>query len=223
MDTPHDGHGPADGDVSGVVASWVHGWAVSRAVPGPTGLPGGWRIQVGLPGHRVRHVLAAHDDAALAELGRRHAEPGTWIKAAMEPGDLRRALPARWTMSETGYLMTAPFAPGLPTLPTSYTAHLDVRGEVVVASVLDAAGETAACGRLAPAGPVGVIDQVETAPAHRRRGLASAVMRTLAHQAVGRGMRRGVLVATDDGRALYSTLGWTVRSPVAAAHIPETP
>ncbi len=210
-------------DVSGLVASWVHGWAVSRAVPSPSRLPGGWRIQVGLPGHRVRYVLAADDNASWIEAGRRHTEPGTWIKAATSPTDLHRVLPACWTMSDTGYLMTACFTAGVPVLPTSYTTQLDVRGDVIAASVLDAAGETATCGRLAPAGPVGVIDQVETAPAHRRRGLASAVMRTLAHHAVRRGIHSGVLGATDDGRGLSHTLGWTVRSPIAAAHIPEAP
>ncbi|WP_164465990.1 GNAT family N-acetyltransferase [Actinoplanes teichomyceticus] len=159
----------------------------------------------------------------MTELGRRHTEPGTWIKAATNPSDLHRVLPARWAMSDTGYLMTVPFTGGDPVVPAPYSTQLEVEGDVIVASVLDTAGRTAARGRLAPAGRVGVIDQVETAPTHRRRGLASAVMRTLAHHAVRRGMHRGVLVATDDGRELYRTLGWTVRSPIAAAHIPEAP
>ncbi|SCL14495.1 FR47-like protein [Micromonospora nigra] len=212
---------PAGRELSGLLAAWVRGWAASRAVPPPTPVPGGWRLQVGLAGHRVRYVLAAYDDASLAELGRRRATPGTWIKAAADPADLRTALPAAWTMADTGHLMTIPFTAGTATPPASYTTRIAVLGDVIVAKVIDAAGEVAASGRLAPAGQVGVIDQVETAPAHRRRGLGSSVMRTLSHHAVRLGVHRGVLVATDEGRDLYRALGWTVRAPVAAAHVPE--
>ena len=212
---------PAGRELPDLIAAWVHGWAASRAVPNPTAVPGGWRLKVGLAGHRVRYVLATFDDASLAELGRRRAAPGTWIKAAADPADLRRALPAAWTMADTGHLMTVAFTVGAATPPASYTTRISVLGDVIVASVIDATGEIAASGRLAPAGQVGVVDQVETVPAHRRRGLGSAVMRTLSHHAVGLGMHSGLLVATDEGRDLYRTLGWKVRTPLAAAYIPE--
>ncbi|MEU4560664.1 GNAT family N-acetyltransferase [Actinoplanes sp. NPDC023936] len=117
--------------------------------------------------------------------------------------------------------MTIPFTAGTATPPPSYTIRIAVLDDVVVASVVDATGEIAASGRLAQAGQAGVIDQVETAPAHRRRGLGRTVMRTLSHHATRLGMRGGVLVATDEGRDLYRSLGWTVRTPIAAAHIPE--
>jgi GNAT superfamily N-acetyltransferase len=210
----------AGSDLSGLLAAWVHGWAASRAVPNPTTVPGGWCLQVGLAGHRVRYVLATYDDASLAELGRQ-ATPGTWIKAATDPADLRKALPVAWTMADAGHLMTIPFTTGTATSPASYTTRITVLGDVIVASVIDTVGEIAASGRLAPAGPVGVVDQVETAPAHRRRGLGSTVMRSLSHHAAGLGMHSGVLVATDEGRDLYRSLGWKVRTPIAAAHLPE--
>ncbi|MFC7245569.1 GNAT family N-acetyltransferase [Catellatospora aurea] len=89
-----------------------------------------------------------------------------------------------------------------------------------MATVVDRAGATAASGRLAPAGE-SIIDQVETAPAHQRRGLGTTVMRTLSDHAARHGMTTGLLVATDDGRRLYQSLGWPVRSEVAAAFVPE--
>ncbi|MFG1913278.1 GNAT family N-acetyltransferase [Micromonospora sp. NPDC048898] len=63
--------------------------------------------------------------------------------------------------------------------------------------------------------------RVETAPAHRSRGLGNVAMRSLAPHALQLGADTGVLVATDDGHRLYRALGWTVRTPVAAAYIPE--
>jgi ribosomal protein S18 acetylase RimI-like enzyme len=184
-------------------------------------VPGGWRINVGRAGHRVRYVLPAPDDEALAVLGSRQPIPGTWIKVAADPDYLRNALPAAWTMSDTGYLMTTSFtgtavAPSVP-----YALRISTVDGVVVAAYLDARGEIAASGRLAPAGSIGVIDQVETSAAHRRRGLGSAVMHSLSRHASESGLHTGVLVATDDGRELYRTLGWRVRSLIAVAHLPE--
>ncbi|MFC3990532.1 GNAT family N-acetyltransferase [Actinoplanes siamensis] len=167
-------------------------------------------------------MLRTPDDGTLADLGRREVVPGTWIKVAADPTDLKRALPDGWTMADTGYLMTASFTGvgGAPSVP--YTSRVSTDGDVAVAVCTDPTGEIAASGRLAAAGNVGVIDQVETSPAHRRRGLGSAIMRSLGHHAREMGMRTGVLVATDDGRELYRTLGWTVRSPIAAAYVPES-
>ncbi|MEV0153356.1 GNAT family N-acetyltransferase [Micromonospora sp. NPDC050686] len=98
---------------------------------------------------------------------------------------------------------------------------MQTSGEIVTAVVLDPEGQVAASGKLATAGAYGIVDQVETAAAHRRRGLGSVVMRTLAWHALRRGADTGVLVATDDGRDLYRSLGWTVRTPIAVAYLPE--
>lgn len=208
------------GDLPDLVTSWVHGWAVSRAAPTPVAVPQGWRVNVGAPGHRLRYVLHTPDEQSLSQLGARQNAPGTWIKVAADPAYLRAALPPQWTMADTGFFMTTPLTDDADMPPTPYTIRTTIT-DVVVAAVLDATGTPVASGRLAPAGVIGVIDQVETAPAHRRRGLGKIVMRLLGHHAVQLGMHTGALVATDDGRKLYSTLGWTVRTPIAAAHVPE--
>jgi GNAT superfamily N-acetyltransferase len=200
-----------------LVSSWVHGWAVSRSAGTPQAVPGGWRIEVGLPGHRVRYVLPEHDDQVLAGV---EPAPGTWIKVAGEPGRLRDALPRPWVMADTAYLMRILFRAGEEGPAAPYTARVIARGPVTVAEILGEDGSRAAWGQLAPAGTVGVVDQVETDPAHRRRGLGSAVMRTLAGVALDRGLTTGVLAATDQGRALYQALGWSVAGPLAAAHVP---
>ncbi|MEU8077292.1 GNAT family N-acetyltransferase [Catellatospora citrea] len=208
------------GDLPEIMSDWVHGWAVSRAAPVPVAVPQGWRIDVGVPGHRLRYILHTPDDQWLSQLGERQSTPGTWIKVAADPAHLRGALSPPWTMADTGYLMTTTFTDDADLPPMPYTTRTRIT-DVVVATVLDATGTPVASGRLAPAGAVGVIDQVETAPAHRRRGLGKIVMRLLGHHAVRLGMHTGALVATDDGCKLYSALGWSVRTPIAAAHVPE--
>lgn len=208
-------------DLPALVTAWVHGWALSRRVPAPAAIPGGHRVDVGLPGHRVRRVLHTYDAEALARLALEHAEPGTWIKAGGDADEFHAALPAQWRTADTGYLMTAPFAPAAATPPDPYTLTLDEDGAVITARVLDADGGTAAQGQLAVYAAYAIVDQVETDPAHRRRGLGGTVMRALAGGAYARGARTGVLVATDEGRALYESLGWTWRSDVPGAYVPE--
>ncbi|MFI9009884.1 GNAT family N-acetyltransferase [Actinosynnema sp. NPDC053489] len=210
-----------DPRVADLVMAWGRGWAVSRRVPAPEEVPGGFRIDVGRPGHRVRHVLHTWDHEALAGLARRHTAPGTWIKISGTAADLREALPAPWTPADTCYLMTAPFTAGAQAPPPPYEVHFTTDGAATTATVVDDTGATAASGHLGAAGGFGTLDRVETAPQHRRRGLGTTVVRALGDHATRRGLRTGVLVATEQGRALYRNLGWTVRSEVAAAFVPE--
>ncbi|MGW4502892.1 GNAT family N-acetyltransferase [Micromonospora sp. NPDC004336] len=207
--------------VPGLMAAWGRGWAVSRGTPAPVAVPGGFRVDVGLPGHRVRHVLHTYDAGSLGRLGRELTAPGTWIKVAGDRAGLRAALPDGWTLDSAGYLMSAPLTPGTVEPPAPYVTRVVAEGGVVVATVLDADGRRAASGRLAGAGEFAVVDQVETVPAHRRRGLGSVVMRALCDHGARLGARTGILVATDDGRALYGALGWTVRSEVSGAYLRE--
>ncbi|WP_093799080.1 GNAT family N-acetyltransferase [Streptomyces sp. Wb2n-11] len=75
-------------------------------------------------------------------------------------------------------------------------------------------GGFAARGQVAPTGRTAVVDQVETAPAHRRKGLGALVMRTLQDTAREQGATAGILGATTDGRGLYESLGWQACAPL---------
>lgn len=90
------------------------------------------------------------------------------------------------------------------------------RGGTTRVLVLTEDGAFAARGQIAVPGPgrPAVVDQVETSPAHRRRGLGSLVMRTLANAAVEVGASAAVLGATIEGRALYESLGWRTDGPL---------
>jgi len=57
-------------------------------------------------------------------------------------------------------------------------------------------------------GPQGLIVNVYTEPAWRRRGVADALMRDLLRWCRANGVESLVLHASDDGRALYEKLGF---------------
>ncbi|HET6987799.1 MAG TPA: GNAT family N-acetyltransferase, partial [Kribbella sp.] len=69
-------------------------------------------------------------------------------------------------------------------------------------------GAVAARGMMAVVGDDAVMHDIQTDPAHRRRGLGSVVMGALSQRAVERGARTGLLMATTDGFHLYRKLGW---------------
>jgi GNAT superfamily N-acetyltransferase len=202
-----------DSRLAEIVADWVWGWTLSRGTPDPVPEPDGYRIDVGLPGHRVRYVLP--DPGSTGSRAAGLTAPGTWLKVCGTPEQV--ALSPEWTIGAPEYLMSKELAAPEPiTPPDPYTVELCSDGDVHVATVRAGDGGSAAKGRVAVRGRAAVFDVVETDPAHRRRGLGSVVMSELSCVASN---RRGVLLASEAGRALYERLGWAVESPVTAAHL----
>jgi GNAT superfamily N-acetyltransferase len=200
-----------------VVRAWVDGWVVSRSAPAAVEMPGGFRVDVGLPGHLVRYVM--FDVAGVRELAGSRAQSGTWIKTAAPAEDVVPLLTPAWTVHDPEFLMTTPLRRGAASVPSGYTVHGEERGDVSVIRVRAADGSVAAGGRIARTGSTAAVDAVSTEPAHRRRGLGGVVMTALADAAARAGAETGVLVATSAGLALYRTLGWTLRSEITPASV----
>jgi predicted GNAT family acetyltransferase len=116
-------------------------------------------------------------------------------------------------------MMTGPDRRGTAALPPGYRIEMLASGATTSVRITGETGELAASGYATEAGGVFLYDRIVTEIDHRRRGLGSAVMSALA------GVRQSaasvpVLVATEDGRALYTQLGWTLHTPFSTACIP---
>jgi GNAT superfamily N-acetyltransferase len=81
----------------------------------------------------------------------------------------------------------------------------------------------AARGSIAVVGDDAIADRIETDAAHRRRGLGRAMMSALAEAAVSQGARTGLLIASEEGQRLYSSLGWHHKADVLIARGPAVP
>ncbi|KAB1985727.1 GNAT family N-acetyltransferase [Streptomyces triticiradicis] len=206
-----------------VVEDWVSGWVVSRGASDPVTRPWGWTVDVGQPAQVARHVVVDADETRVREAAAQARGEGWWLKVFLpEPCEapearVRTWLGPEWAFDEAAFLMSVELEPVTPgTLPPDYALRVWTRGDVVRVLVAAPDGALAARGQMGVAGEVAVADQILTAPAHRRRGLGSVVMRALQRQALASGATRAVLGATDQGRALYESLGWRTHTAFAS-------
>lgn len=212
--------GQAAATSAGLITDWVYGWAVSREAGRPVEVRGGYRIEIGRPGHVRRYVLSGLDRDVIGDLVRRIDTPGVWIKAYGAEAEFRALLSPAWELAGSGHMMTTLLQRASVRVPDGYSVDMRVKPNRIVVQVLTGAGEVAAFGQTGLAGSIAVIDHIGTEEAHRRRGLGRVVMGSLANAALDQGARKGVLVGTEEGKALYLMLGWTLHGFVAGAWIP---
>lgn len=203
-------------DMRAITSAWVRGWTASRGTPAAVDRPWGYRIDVGLPRHVLRHVLPAPDAATVRALCERLTEPYSWLKVMADAEEVAPWITEGWTIpDDPGFMMVKALDPGVrPAPPEGYARNVEVRDGVVRVRILAPDGTLAARGQIAPTGATAVADQIETDAAHRRRGLGANVVLTLEAAAARAGATTGVLSATVDGRQLYGALGWEYRGPL---------
>jgi GNAT superfamily N-acetyltransferase len=195
-----------------IVADWVAGWALSRGVAPPTDAYGGLYVDVGLPNQKARYVFAAPSEG-VKEAARSITDPHVFLKVCAPPDMVRGLLAAGWEVQPLSFMMVVPrLGPDGEDPRGGYEASQELVTAGAAVTIRTADGETAASGHVAFAGPTAVFDRIVTHPDHRRRGLGRIVMSRLGAIAHRAGRTRGALVATPDGRALYSAMGWELHS-----------
>ena len=180
---------------------------------------GGVRVDTALPGETHRYIFA-EPSPSIAQLARTIAAPNILIKLCGTGAQLLALLPPGWGLRPAGYLMVhdGARADTQPRLPDGYRLELHRQGPAAMARIVARDGALAARGHAAYCDGVFIVDRIATEAPHRRRGLGRAVMAALG-TAQPPSTRR-VLVATEEGRYLYASLGWTVLSPYATAASP---
>ncbi|HEX8469617.1 MAG TPA: GNAT family N-acetyltransferase [Brevundimonas sp.] len=201
-----------------LLAIWARGWALTRGVSPPSWDDGGWRVEVGLDDQLRRYVFAKADDA-VARRAAAISEPCIFLKVCADAQEVRAILPNTWSLRPSGFLMTLDGAMSEgPPPPQGYTTSLWQDGAVTFCTIRHASGAEAARGRFVIVDDRVIYDRIAVDPDHRRLGLGRQVMRTL--ETAAGGPRKAVLVATEEGQALYRTLGWGLHSPYTTAVIP---
>jgi GNAT superfamily N-acetyltransferase len=195
------------------------GWTLTRNKASPVSQAYGCKIDLGLPDHLERHVVVDYDAEILRELTSSLHTPGTWLKVCAPPEKVIPLLHEDWQVQAPEYLMAVTLSDTPAAAHEGYRLSLSTSGAVTDAELRDMDGQLAAKGRLAHSEGVATFDQIVTEPAHQRKGLGRVIMAALGNLAIAREARVGVLVATEQGRALYQAIGWTLVSPMTAAVI----
>jgi len=203
-----------------LVLAWLTARSVARGLPLPVHDRGGFRVDTNSE-KEVRRWVFPSVSEGLSAIGREISASRHFLKLCGDDDDLRDALPSKWEIQPKSYFMSAGVTPPHPPpLPDGYRIECDQTGPIAHVRINAPDTSLAASGYAAETADVFVYDRIETSPDHRRKGLGAAVMFALG------GARRSqtapeLLVATEDGRKLYTTLGWTVLSPYATATIPS--
>ncbi|MCX5400331.1 GNAT family N-acetyltransferase [Streptomyces sp. NBC_00102] len=216
------------------IRRWLTGWTVARSLPQaePVASAGdGLRSTCDQPGREVEVIALRADEepqsvarlAAVVAAERRT----TWltvptlrpaaVEAAVGAAGLELVHKSEWFMAIdlAEHPQHAPAAP--------YEREVRTDGPITIVSLRDASGEVAARGTIAVVGAEAIADRIETDPAHRRRGLGRATMSALVEAAVAQGARTGLLIASEEGQHLYSSLGWHYEADVLIARRPTVP
>ncbi|MEU8514411.1 GNAT family N-acetyltransferase [Kitasatospora sp. NPDC048722] len=195
--------------------AWVHGLAAARRCPTPVEVPWGLRVDVGRGRESVRHVLLRTDGRNVRAAAAAADRPYARIKGFVEPEAALGLLGPAWERNADELMMTTVLRREEVRLPAGYSAEVERGDGVAHARLLTPDGEFAAGGHTGVHGALAVFDRIETDGAHRRRGLGSAVMRLLTDAALDAGAETAALGATEEGRALYASLGWELRGLMA--------
>lgn len=202
-----------------LVHAWLAARSLARGLPAPAPEHGGFRVDTNSEAE-IRRWVFPYRTEGLVELGRAIDAPGHFLKLCGTAEELRAALSDKWRIQSSAYFMSATGTDVERPLPAGYALNVDRDGALVSVRI-SADGELAASGYAAETDEAFVYDRIVTEPAHRRKGLGGAVMGALRRAKRNRRTRE-LLVATEDGRALYATLGWRTISPYSTASIVKT-
>ena len=204
-----------------ILNAWLSARSVARGLPMPVPEYGGFRVDTNSGAEIARWVFPTVG-AGIEELARTITEPRYFLKLCGAADELRATLPKVWELHPTSYFMRARDKPPARPLHNRYTIEVKRVGAVIEARITSETGALAARGYAAEAPGVFIYDRIVTEPEHRRQGLGHVLMRAL-HDTRRQPDNPELLVATKDGRALYSTLGWEIISPYSTASIMSAP
>ena len=198
--------------------AWLSARSAARGLPAPIAERGGYRVETNSP-IEIRRWVFAGIMSELVELAASIHSPGHVLKVCASVEDLAAVLPAGWQLGPPSFFMRGHERHIERPLPADYTIHTERSGAVSYVWLAAPGGEVAASGYAAETDEAFVYDRIATAPDHGRKGLGRAVMCKLQQCKVLDVPE--LLVATEQGRALYETLGWKTVAPYSSASLAE--
>lgn len=196
-----------------ILKKWLTAWSLSRELPLPMAFKSGFKVEVGDTKQKERYVFPELNEDFI-QLSNIINEPWIFLKTCAAPEEIRNHVSKKWTLQPQGYMMTCLHPMVFPNhnLNTEYRLEFDHYNSTFVVRILTQNNEEAAIGRIVLVDDIAVYDRIITDSNHRRKGLATIIIRELEKIALSKNITKNFLVATEDGRQLYQSLGWEVYS-----------
>lgn len=192
-----------------IVESWLKGWCLSREVSFPVPYKSGFYVNVGDEKQKERFVFPELNDDFF-QLAHSITGPWIYLKASVPPDQITDQIPVRWKLQPQGYMMTCFHPMNFPDTSLAEGYHLEFSeyNTTFVITIVAENGEQASIGRISLIDDVAVYDRIITEKNHQRKGLARFLLKELEKIALSKGFYKNILVATEEGKLLYETLGW---------------
>ena len=198
---------------SQIIEKWLTAWALSRELPLPTKFKSGYKVDVGYEKQKARYVFTELNEDFI-QLAKNINETWVFLKVCASPEEVISKISAKWEIQPQGYLMSCTSPMNIPnaSLPKGYKVELSSHNLTTVAKITTKIGELAAIGRVIIVEDLAVFDRVLTEEKHRRKGLATYLIKELEQIAMSKNIYKNFLVATEQGKLLYQPLGLKVSS-----------
>lgn len=203
------------------IEKWLKGWSLSRELPLPTKFKSGFKVDVGYEKQKIRYVFPTLNEDFIA-LANSIVEPWFFLKVCATPDELKDLLPPRWVIQPQGYMMT--YSKRIIEKPINLGAEYKIEFEeynsTYVIKIIANNGDLAAIGRVVLVDDLAIYDRISTDINHKRKGLATLLMKELEKIALSKGIYSNFLVATEEGKLLYIALGWELSCLYTSVVIP---
>ncbi|RLJ32826.1 acetyltransferase (GNAT) family protein [Chryseobacterium sp. 7] len=192
-----------------IVEKWLKGWCLSREVPFPVSYTSGFYVMVGDEKQKERFIFPELNDDFF-QLANSIDEPWIYLKVSISPEEFINKIPERWKLQPQGYMMTCFHPMNFPKISLAEGYHLEFSeyNTTFVVRITAENGEQASIGRVSLTDDMAVYDRIITERNHQRKGLATFLLKELEKIALSKGVTNNLLVATEEGKLLYETLGW---------------
>ena len=196
-----------------IIFNWLNAWSISRGLTLPTSFNSGFKVEVGYPNQKVRYVFPLLNEDFF-RLANEIDEPYIYLKFCGPPKSIIDKIPSRWKIQPQGFMMVCfdKMKEIKTELSQDYNLKIDFSKAGYLAKIQTINGEVASEARLILVNDLAIYDRVITNDNHKRKGLASILIKELEKIAISEGVCKNFLVATEQGKFLYEKLGWKLYS-----------
>lgn len=194
---------------SDIIENWLKAWSMSRELPLPVKFKSGLKVDVGFEKQKTRYVFTDLNNDFI-QLSKDINEPWVFLKVCSPPSEVKLHISKKWIIQPQGYMMSCFHPMTIPDicLHNDYKLEISNYNSSFVIRIVTQTGEVASTGRLILVDELAVYDRILTDDNHKRKGLARFLMKELEKIALSKGISKNFLVATEEGKSLYESLGW---------------